>query len=142
MKCPGCEFVCSDLRDICPKCLLDLRPQKEILGIQVTSPEASYEELLQGAIPASERPRPQPAAGGLGSIWKSLKGALSRPRAAEAPPPTSCAAQPAPSAHPSHSEPAEPAAMDELQIREAIAQSSVRPTVDLPPEDELDTIID
>jgi uncharacterized RDD family membrane protein YckC len=47
MKCPDCNFVCSDLRDICPKCFVDLREFKTELGIPVTNPKASYEQLLE-----------------------------------------------------------------------------------------------
>jgi uncharacterized RDD family membrane protein YckC len=47
MKCPSCSTICSDLRDICPKCHLDLRPTKIAKGISVTSPGSSYEELLR-----------------------------------------------------------------------------------------------
>lgn len=46
MKCPGCSSITSDLRDICPKCLIDLRPHKLQTGIKVSSPEASYEDLV------------------------------------------------------------------------------------------------
>lgn len=47
MKCPSCNYVCSDLRDICPKCLVDLRPEKAHLGLAASNPEATYEELLR-----------------------------------------------------------------------------------------------
>jgi uncharacterized RDD family membrane protein YckC len=47
MKCPQCSFVCSELRDICPKCLLDLRPHKHSLGLPVTDSDASYKELVR-----------------------------------------------------------------------------------------------
>lgn len=47
MKCPNCGFVGSDLRDLCPKCAIDLRPSKKLLGIKITSQEASYSELLE-----------------------------------------------------------------------------------------------
>lgn len=46
MKCPDCKLVCSDLRDICPKCLSDLRDHKVALGIPVTNSKASYQELV------------------------------------------------------------------------------------------------
>ena len=46
MKCSQCKFVCSDKKDICPKCQFDLRPHKKALGIRIVSPNASYEELL------------------------------------------------------------------------------------------------
>ena len=46
MKCPACNFVCSDLRDICPKCYCDLRPQKRLIGIPAANPNLPYHELL------------------------------------------------------------------------------------------------
>ncbi len=49
MKCPDCGFVCSDLRDICPKCLVDLRDFKEQTGLRVSNPRASYEQLVDRA---------------------------------------------------------------------------------------------
>jgi uncharacterized RDD family membrane protein YckC len=49
MKCPDCNFVCSDLRDVCPKCYVDLREFKSELGIPVTNPRATYEQLLERA---------------------------------------------------------------------------------------------
>lgn len=48
MKCPNCRFVCSDLRDLCPQCTFDLRPQKQAIGVKISNPKASYEELLKG----------------------------------------------------------------------------------------------
>lgn len=47
MKCPECKFVSSDLRDICPKCFVDLRPHKRELGLPITNAAASYESLRQ-----------------------------------------------------------------------------------------------
>ena len=47
MKCPACAFVCSDLRDICPSCFLDLREMKQQLSIAITNPDASYQELVK-----------------------------------------------------------------------------------------------
>jgi hypothetical protein len=46
MKCPGCNFVCSELRDICPKCVSDLRPFKIANGLPVTDAAATTEELI------------------------------------------------------------------------------------------------
>jgi uncharacterized RDD family membrane protein YckC len=46
MKCPSCNVICSDLRDICPNCLVDLRPTKALKGIAVTHPGRTYNELL------------------------------------------------------------------------------------------------
>lgn len=47
MRCPKCKFISSDKRDLCPKCLADLRPEKHRLGLPITRPKLSYEELLQ-----------------------------------------------------------------------------------------------
>jgi len=64
VKCPQCEFTFSDLRDICPKCCLDLRDFKRSSNIAVTYPNAAYEELyfkLKGSYPSrSEAPAHQP----------------------------------------------------------------------------------
>ena len=49
MKCPGCNFVCSELRDLCPSCLIDLRPCKKAAGLPITNDAVSYEELLSRA---------------------------------------------------------------------------------------------
>ncbi len=49
MKCPSCQFVCSDLRDLCPKCYLDLRAHKKLLSLPVTAPHATYAELVKKA---------------------------------------------------------------------------------------------
>jgi|GEM_PF-6744368 len=47
MKCPDCEYVFSDLRDICPKCCIDLREFKRERGMQVTQPHATYQQLVE-----------------------------------------------------------------------------------------------
>ncbi len=39
--------MCSDLRDICPHCTFDLRPQKKVIGVKIVNTAASYEELLR-----------------------------------------------------------------------------------------------
>ncbi len=57
MRCPGCNFVCSDLRDLCPKCFLDLRPHKKVLGLQISKPDASYDELLGKSPKKKETPK-------------------------------------------------------------------------------------
>jgi hypothetical protein len=49
MRCPKCRFISADKRDICPKCLLDLREEKKKLGLTITKPNASYEDLLRAA---------------------------------------------------------------------------------------------
>jgi hypothetical protein len=46
MKCPRCAFVCADSKDLCPKCLLDLRASKSRQGIAISNPHARYKELL------------------------------------------------------------------------------------------------
>lgn len=46
MKCPNCHYICSDLRDLCPQCALDLRTHKQTIGLAVTYANLSYEELL------------------------------------------------------------------------------------------------
>ena len=165
MKCPGCEFVCSDLRDVCPKCYLDLRPQKKLLGLQITNPEASYNELLGGAKGKSAE---SSAAAGSRSLWSALREALAGGRGAAGqqtePPtasPTAALRSPAPDGDPrdDHAEapsagpssapsPAtaadpKPAPLPEFEIREAAAQTAAPPVLDLTQsEAELDSIID
>lgn len=46
MRCPKCNYLCSDLRDVCGKCFVDLRPKKQELGIKIMNPGASHEELV------------------------------------------------------------------------------------------------
>ncbi|RMG43891.1 MAG: RDD family protein [Candidatus Dadabacteria bacterium] len=74
MKCPGCRFVCSDLRDICPRCYYDLRPHKQAAGLPITNARASYEELLakvtKSRLPGSASSSNQP--GGILSTLKSI----------------------------------------------------------------------
>lgn len=72
MKCPGCDFVCSELRDICPRCLVDLRGHKRLLGLPVIKPDASYKELCgRGGVPiAPKRP------GIVHSLFKRVKRSL------------------------------------------------------------------
>ena len=47
MKCPGCSAQFSDLRDVCPSCLSDLRSFKRQNGIPVSYPAASLESLVR-----------------------------------------------------------------------------------------------
>ena len=63
MRCPECAFFCSDSRDICPKCFIDLRPHKHELSLPVGDPRASYEELLEaeGLTAKKTAPPPKPA---------------------------------------------------------------------------------
>lgn len=58
MRCPDCNLVCSDLRDICPQCLVDLRPFKAERGLQITNPQLSYDDLLRKHL---KRPVAHPA---------------------------------------------------------------------------------
>ncbi|MEZ4753865.1 MAG: hypothetical protein R3A13_06080 [Bdellovibrionota bacterium] len=46
MKCPACKFSCSELRDTCPHCMLDLREHKKLYQIPASDPKASYQELV------------------------------------------------------------------------------------------------
>ena len=74
MKCPACHFVCSDSRDLCPRCLLDLRDHKKNLNLRVSNPDVSYKELLRLVVPKGtkeqhikelrERPKLLPSAKG------------------------------------------------------------------------------
>jgi len=57
MRCPGCKFVCSDLRDLCPKCLLDLRPAKKVMHLPIANPDIAYEALLHRTIKKSPKPQ-------------------------------------------------------------------------------------
>lgn len=47
MKCPECSASLSELCDICPSCLTDLRPFKKAERITITYPAASYDALLK-----------------------------------------------------------------------------------------------
>jgi hypothetical protein len=78
MKCPECKFVCSELRDICPKCTVDLRSFKRSQGLPVTRPDADYAELLgklekqkpvQTATPAAAVTPAKPGSGWLGKLF-------------------------------------------------------------------------
>lgn len=74
MRCPSCKFVCSELRDICPRCLEDLRHYKKSFGLPITKPEASYKELLQKAAVKRfpEKKVAEKTAGGLRSFLRGL----------------------------------------------------------------------
>lgn len=54
MRCPNCNLVLSNKKDICPQCHCDLRPHKQRLGIPVTNSASSYEELRTGVSPAGQ----------------------------------------------------------------------------------------
>lgn len=70
MRCPGCQFVCSDENDICPKCLFDLRDEKREQGIKITNPKDRYESLVMAALGKST-----PANRGLlGSLTRWTRG--------------------------------------------------------------------
>lgn len=47
MKCPSCNANFSELRDLCPSCLVDLRGFKRQNGLAVSYPAASYDALLK-----------------------------------------------------------------------------------------------
>lgn len=64
MKCPKCRYVAKDTWDICPRCHLDLRPQKQLLNIKISDPHSSYEVLFQNL---GLDPKKKFAAGPLGS---------------------------------------------------------------------------
>ena len=64
MKCPDCQFVCSDLRDVCPRCLVDLRPYKKALGIKISNPSASHQELIGKTAERSSNPH---------HLWSGIK---------------------------------------------------------------------
>jgi hypothetical protein len=46
MKCPRCNFVTSNKKDLCPRCEFDLRQRKRELGLPIANTAASYEQLL------------------------------------------------------------------------------------------------
>lgn len=91
MKCPQCATICSDLRDICPRCYADLRPFKRTAGIKITAPDASYEELRARLNP--------PASDGGSSLldnFKKLLGVEAESEPSTTPPPVSTPALPPP----------------------------------------------
>ncbi len=45
MKCPACNYIASNKKDICPRCLVDLRPHKAALGLPVIYPNISADQL-------------------------------------------------------------------------------------------------
>lgn len=62
MKCPKCSFITSNRNDVCPRCVFDLRLRKRELGIRVTNPNSSLEELISqmdGAEGETEQAAPQ-----------------------------------------------------------------------------------
>lgn len=64
MKCPICRAENPDSRDICSKCLTDLRGEKKKLGLAITSPDESYENLLKratGQQVTGQTAKPKPA---------------------------------------------------------------------------------
>lgn len=73
MRCPACQFVSSDSRDICPKCFCDLRPAKSKAGLEVTDPTSSYDTLLARAgAPADVQAKAskEKPSGGLSGFFK------------------------------------------------------------------------
>ena len=76
MKCPGCQIIVSDLRDVCPRCHIDLRSHKQLLNLPITNPTAEYDELLARL---TNKNSGQPAVGStLGSVVRSFFGPSSR----------------------------------------------------------------
>ncbi|MBX7143573.1 MAG: RDD family protein [Oligoflexia bacterium] len=55
MRCPNCNFVGPDHRDVCSKCYLDLREHKKAVGVAISNSWATHEELLRelGIAPAT-----------------------------------------------------------------------------------------
>lgn len=47
MQCPTCSTRCSDLRDVCPNCFLDLREPKKVKGLPVTFPGLDFDALIK-----------------------------------------------------------------------------------------------
>jgi len=47
MKCPSCNASFSELRDLCPSCLMDIRQFKRQNGLTVSYPFASYDAILK-----------------------------------------------------------------------------------------------
>ncbi|NMC61780.1 MAG: RDD family protein [SAR324 cluster bacterium] len=61
MKCPSCNASFSELRDLCPSCLMDIRPFKRQNSLTISYPFASYDALLkkfkkETAVPSSPSP--------------------------------------------------------------------------------------
>lgn len=73
MKCPECRFVCSELRDICPKCYTDLRRFKRSVGLPVSNPDASYAQL---AAKVKKKSSPSETVTGKSQKSKGLVGML------------------------------------------------------------------
>jgi len=47
---------------LCPKCLVDLRPEKQTLGLSIVNPEASYNDLLNKSLKPNKTSSSHPAA--------------------------------------------------------------------------------
>ncbi len=80
MRCPECEKICSDLRDICPHCLKDLREKKREGGIPITNPDASYDDLVANLKSKSYKPA---IFSSVVSAAHNLRGIFARPNASE-----------------------------------------------------------
>jgi len=121
MKCPRCNFVASNKKDLCPRCEFDLRPKKRELSIPVLQPDAPIEQLIEqqralastSTKPVPEGPRVeivQPKSTAV-PFWKRLFGV--KATAAEAPEKTQETHSPAPAPAPQKIEakpaPAKPA---------------------------------
>ncbi len=76
MKCPQCPATFSELRDLCPQCLTDLRTFKREAGLPISAPEASYAELLSKNLkkrPSAPAPSNQHASGGVQEIVQRVR---------------------------------------------------------------------
>ncbi len=83
MRCSECLFVCSDSRDICPRCAFDLRPLKLKLSLPITAPDASYKDLLAqietlpvGCTPSTAAPKTLATAG----LFATLRSIIAPPK--------------------------------------------------------------
>ena len=66
MKCPNCSLILANSNDICTRCGFDLRPKKGEMGIDVSNPHASAEELREKILGGRDEK-------GISSILKNLK---------------------------------------------------------------------
>ncbi|WKZ57538.1 MAG: RDD family protein [Bdellovibrionota bacterium] len=66
----------SELRDLCPECLTDLRPAKRKIGLTVTSPDSTYEELLGKTI---KKPLTNPVVKAVEGLFGTLSSLIGAP---------------------------------------------------------------
>lgn len=85
MKCPGCNFVCSELRDICPRCKIDMRPFKGSVGLPITNPKVKYAELVAKLEKQSRAPARE-AASFVGKLFRRPPSPQPSPKSPEAEP--------------------------------------------------------